>query len=330
VNPDGSAVTISDEERSERHNHVWDKVIGPAIDAAFEPLRALKQDVPSELVHFTGASALVSILQHQRLRLSTVLASNDPMEMKYGLGLAQRYVNSIKNGSERDRVFKATVRVALKGELPSGKEKRLPSPHVCCFSLTESVRKVEHWALYGRGGSGFALVFDGAALSSRGLADLVPVVYRERQQRKLIGDVIERGRRAASEAGQYAMDTYRDGDWANRTFGVTAHAFGTAASHVAAVAKRKEFRFENEWRLLAGRLAGANLDGPKIVFEGAAVGPVIRTFYEYPFQKSDLKAVIVGPVHADLNMTAVKDLIDEWEYDVDVRVGEVALRTISG
>src|SRR5262245_53726076 len=203
-----------DDVRKQRRDDIWDNVIGPAINGAMEPLRALKRDVPKELIHFTGASALASILQRKRLRLSTVLASNDPMEVKYGIGLAQRYVKSIKSADARDRMFKDTVRVALKGELPDGTEKRVPSPHVCCFSTAAAEKKIEHWALYGRGGSGCGLVFDGPALSARGFADLVPVVYRERQQRELIRDVIERGRKAAVAAGRYAKKRYGDDDLA--------------------------------------------------------------------------------------------------------------------
>jgi hypothetical protein len=322
---------IPQEEQSRRHNFVWDKVIGPALDEAFKPLRALKDEVPKVLIHFTGAAAVAGILQSKRLRLSTVLASNDPMEIQYGLDLARRYLRTMKN-TPRDSVFRRTIRTALKGELPDGKEKRLPSPHVCCFATAESERNLPHWAMYGRGGSGFALVFDGPALASRGPADMVPVVYQRRHQRKLIGDVIDRGRKAAEDAGQYAMDTYRDQDWATRTFMIAAHAFGTAAYYVAAVAKRKEFAFEKEWRLLTSRLAGVKeMDGvPTIKFAAEAVGPVIRTFFEYPFEPSDLKAVVIGPVHADLNVTAVKDLLDDEFPHVDVRIGKVALRTISG
>jgi hypothetical protein len=89
---------------------------------------------------------------------------------------------------------------------------------------------------------------------------------------------------------------------------VTAHAFGTVASYVGAVAKRSEFSFENEWRLLAGKL-DVKIDGEEMRFSAEAVGQVLRTFFEFAFEPADLKTVIVGPVHADLNVTAVKDLI---------------------
>jgi hypothetical protein len=306
----------ADDVRKQRRDDVWDNVIGPAIGDAMAAVRALQRDVP------------------RRLRLSTVLASNDPMEVRHGIAVARRYLKAIKNAKADDHLFKATVRSALDSELLDGTEHRLPSPHVCCFSTTGAEEKVEHWALYGRSGSGFGLVFDGPALAARaeGRADLVPVVYQQRQQRQIIGDVIERGRRAALAAAQYAMKRYGDDDLATRSFVVTAHAFGMAASHVAAVAKRSGFRFEQEWRLLAGALPSVKIEGqPKMDFSAEAIGSVIRTFFEFPFEPTDLKAVIVGPVHADLNLTAVKDLIEEREYpNVEVRIGKVALRTLTG
>lgn len=317
-------------ERKKRRDDVWETVIGPALDEAMEPTRALQRDVPGELIHFTGAAALASILEKRMLRLSTVRAMNDPMEARYGIDLARRYVRGFKKERPEDVVFKKVTMGALNGELPDGTEHRLPSPHVCCFSTPEALDKVEHWALYGRGGSGFALVFDGPALKSRGKADLVPVVYKKTRQRELIRNVIELGRKTAVRALQYTRAQWDDESLARGSYMVTAHAFGTVASYVGAVAKRSEFSFEKEWRLLAGKLDVNVEGGEDLRFAAEAVGQVLRTFYEFPFESADLKAVIVGPVHADFNVTAVKDLIHAFGYpSVQVRVGRVALRTIA-
>lgn len=121
----------------------------------------------------------MSILQRKRLRLSTIRTSNDPLEVNYGIDLARRSVRGRKKRDDFDRVYKDIVLMALRGELPDGTEKRLPSPHVCCFSTAESETKIEHWALYGRGGSGFGLVFDGPALSSR----VMPISFRSSTNR---------------------------------------------------------------------------------------------------------------------------------------------------
>lgn len=47
------AVHLTEEQR-QRRDDVWKKVIGPAINEAMEPIRALKRDVPKALIHFTG------------------------------------------------------------------------------------------------------------------------------------------------------------------------------------------------------------------------------------------------------------------------------------
>jgi hypothetical protein len=317
------------EEQSAWHDDIWAERISPAIEAAMQPLRAPKRDVPGQLLHFTGAQALTRILQEKRVRLSTVRASNDPLEVTHGIGLARRHLESVKIDTEADRIYRAAVEAALEGKLLDGTTKPLPSPHVCCFSTPESEGKVEHWALYGRGGSGFALVFDGPALVERatGLADLVPVIYAEEEQAKLLRDVIDRGRQVAGEAADYA-EKYNTG-WAIRTFLITAYAFGTLASYFAAATKKGEWAFEKEWRLLAGSTRIQD-ERETMKFSADAVGPVVRTFFEFPFEPASLKAIIVGPVHGELNVPAVEDLLPAYGYrNVEVRLGQIALRTIA-
>lgn len=306
------------------YKQVWDGVIGPAIDEALKPLKATNRDVPRELLHFTSAATLSSILQRRVLRLSAALTSNDPLEMKHGIGLARRYLAGMQNGPEGD-VYRQATEASFRGEYLNGAEKRLPSPHVCCFANPDCEKKIEHWAMYGRGGSGCVLVFDSLQLSSNVAADLVPVVYEESKQVEMFRKLFEVGKRTALEAQAYGAGI--DKKFGGPSFSLAAHSFGIVASYFAASMKSQEWQFEQESRLLKARL-GSKAD--QLNFGADATGPIVRTYFEFPFKPHALKAVVVGMVHADLNRAAIHDLLEAGGYsDTAVRTGTIALRTIA-
>jgi hypothetical protein len=180
--------------------------------------------------------------------------------------------------------------------------------------------------MYGRGGSGFILVFDGAALSAKKVADLVPVIYEPAEQSAYIREVIEQGRKTSAEARDR---TARYGEEiARKSHLVAAHAFGAMVSMYAATMKRKAFEFEKEWRLLVGYLDAPPV-GQQMAFNADAAGAILRSYFEFPFAPKDLKAIVVGRVNADLNEPVVEAILTEGYRQTEVRVGKVALRSFT-
>jgi hypothetical protein len=315
------------EEGGVTHGELWEAVIGPAIAHALGPFEDLKRPAPEELLHFTSAAGFVSILKNRFLRLSRARASNDPLELHYGLDLSRRILGDLCR-EDVDKVFRETISLAFDGLLLDGTDEPLPDPHVCCFTTADREREIAHWALYGRSGAGVALVFDGIGLSRLKSADLVPVVYDFDAQMKLLGDALVVGRTTAQAA--YAFGRKSSEREARRCCLIASHTFGTAAFVLAAAMKRPMFQFEREWRLLTGwRPAGLpSLEGVR--FDVEVVGPVLRSYFEIPFPAQALKSVVIGASHADLNEPVAKALLKELGYEaVDVRRGDVSLRSFT-
>ena len=151
----------------EIHADVWNNTIAPAVTSEMERIRDAGCDVPAHLLHFTSAQALVQILQTRKLRLSRARSSNDPGELEYGLGLARIEAKTVLDPTMQwDDSLLADLLAVLAGRVGDGSSRPLPDPHICCFSQPECEMGVEHWSLYGRGGAGFALVFEGRSLAA--------------------------------------------------------------------------------------------------------------------------------------------------------------------
>ena len=58
-------------------------------------------------------------------------------------------------------------------------------------------------------------------------------------------------------------------------------------------------------------------------------GPLLRTFFDVPFDREDLASITIGPVYADLNVPVVKRLLQHHGFTkTKVEIGTVALRTL--
>jgi hypothetical protein len=313
------------------HNDVWEKAVAPAFKEANGLLIRDRPAFPDDVLHFTSAAALVSILSNKTLRVSRARASNDPKELDYGIRLIKDELG--KSGQDDwDIVFYDEIVASFEGKLTDGKEVRHLDPHICCFTEAETAETVAHWAMYGRDGAGFALKFKAQALDDLKDVGLVQVTYEERHQRDLIRDALKIARQAAQAAFDYATATYGGDFWPKRSFMVASHGFGGVLSLLAATMKAKEFRAETEWRLLhAGRVADAKgQEDTKLKMGAEAKGSIIRTYFDIPFKADDLVSVTVGPVHADLNRPVVKRLLEHHDFtNTIVEVGTVALRTLA-
>ena len=95
--------------------------------------------------------------------------------------------------------------------------------------------------------------------------------------------------------------------------------------------KKPEFRFEDEWRLIVSYLPVELSEEEKkkqLAFFVYSSGPVLKSYFEFPFSVMDLKSVIVGPGLAEFNEPVVKMLLGDKNYpkSVKVRIGRTALR----
>lgn len=321
------------EEASRRHIEIWDSSIGLGFAESNKLFESKKVEPPEFLLHFTSAAALVSIIQKRTLRVSRARSSNDPKELDHALDLARDEQTNLIQGPG-DEIFRDELFASFRGELADGTERRSLDPHMCCFTEADNAEAVAHWAMYGRDGSGFALKFRSKALDEIENVSLAKICYNEQEQRSRLRDLLMLGRRTSQRAAEYAQPKY-GGGWAERSFRIAAHAFGGFISVHAAAMKAPVFAAEKEWRLVH---PGVEVDekaeghGSKPVAVPAfieAKGPILRTFFEVTFKPDDLAAVVVGPVHGDLNRPVVKRMLEEGGYsNTEVETGKVALRVL--
>jgi hypothetical protein len=301
-----------------------------ALERAMNYLRHSRDDAPETFVHFTDAAGAIGIVSDGVLRLCRARCSNDSMEVEYGIRLAKDCLrDEISNQGETNRIFKEAIAGCF-NEVPFyGEIKRYPDPHICCLSTSVAKTSVPQWGLYGRNGTGVALVFAGHELRQKKDVDLVRVVYDREEQRALLTEVLLAGLNACIEGRQNAL---KHGPKTQELIvRIFAHAFGCVAAMYAAVMKHAEFAFEQEWRLSLSDLEmpGGGVDNR---FGVTTSGAIVKPYFKCAIRPGDLVEVLVGPAYADRNVPALRELLRYKGYNdgnddrVPVRIADVSLR----
>ncbi len=319
---------VSDPERSVAFRAMWAQVVSPV----FERMNNLieKGAPPEHLVHFTDAAGFLGITKDKKLRLGRALSSNDPKELKHGIRLARAEIIRRTKGEKTLADLGQEMLLSLEGKRSDGTRGLQMDPHICCFTSDDSVRRIGHWAMYGRNGAGFALRFraeelaDGPAGAIKPLkGSFAKVVYKLSEQKTRTEDLVQLAIEKCTEAGQYAADNYSGRDWEVPFAFQAAHAMGSIMVAHAATMKGPEFTAEKEWRLVNLGLVD-KIDG------SVPAGPLLRTFYEFPFDAEVLETVCVGRAQAEINRQVAARLLNERGFDkTKLERGKVELRALS-
>lgn len=212
-----------DPEESAAWEATWNAIVSPALKALND---LIDQDEPPEhLVHFTDAGGFLGITDDKKLRLGRALASNDPRELKHGIRLARLEIIRRTKGDPAFEDLGREMLLSLKGKRSDGGAAAPIDPHVCCFTTDDSVRRIGHWAMYGRNGAGFALRFHAEDLAAApGLTTakgaFAKIVYKVSDQKKRTESLVQLALDKIEEAGQYVVNNYsrhaNHKDWALR------------------------------------------------------------------------------------------------------------------
>lgn len=304
----------------------WDAVVKPAINALNELID--KDEPPEHLVHFTDAGGFLGITSGKNLRLGRALASNDPKELKHGIRLAQAEVIRRTRGDVGLAALGREMLLSLAGKRSDGGKAFMIDPHVCCFTSDDSVKRIGHWAMYGRSGAGFALRF-----RTDGLADgpgvtgakgaFAKVMYKLSDQKERTKYLVQFAIQKCIETGEYVRDNYPNhDDWAVNFAVRVSSAMGRLMVAHAATLKAPEFTAEKEWRLV-------NI-GVEAVAGSIPAGPLVRTYYETPFDPDVLETVFVGRAQAQINQEVAARLLNERGFSkTNVKRGKVELRILA-
>ena len=319
----------TDPAQSAAWNATWTHVVSPALQIVNDLIG--KEEPPEHLVHFTDAGGFLGITKDKKLRLGRALASNDPKELKHGIRLARAEIIRRTRGERTLVDVGKEMLLSLVGKRSDGGQAFPIDPHVCCFTTDDSVRRIGHWAMYGRNGAGFALRFraedlaDGIGLTPAKGA-FAKVVYKVSDQKKRTKELVQLSIDKITEAGQYVVNNYSGHhdhlDWAVRFAFRVASAMGRILIAHAATMKAPEFRAEKEWRLV--NLGVTQVDG------SIPAGPLVRTYYEFPFATDVLETVFVGRAQAEINEQVTTRLLSDCGFDkTKVERGKVELRVLS-
>lgn len=105
---------------------------------------------PDRIVyHYCDANALLSILEHKKLRFTHAAFVNDTSEIHHGLKICKQVLQERLGIKPLDQIVRHTIEYLNRNELWQY--------YLCCFS--ESRDKLSQWRAYAGNGSGFAIGF---------------------------------------------------------------------------------------------------------------------------------------------------------------------------
>jgi len=280
--------------------------------------------VPEEaLYHYCSNDAFVSIIQSRRIRLSSLLLSNDSSEGrlvgKLLADLIRGQKKNARNADYIDDIFEAIC--AYKGGYG--------------FCLSKGGDLLSQWCRYADDGQGVAMGFSRKFLESLSneKIDLKKVEYNLDQQKKVVTGVFEKLTATifAEHEGEM-MESESCLDLLNSENGSTRDGVGFMALLAKWSAheqffntdifrlKHAGFKEEREWRLLKTE-SGVSPSG----FEGRA--DHIRTHIEceIPPKKSPVVTVRVGPKNVTPHYV-IRQLLEENGYQAGILESDIPYR----
>ncbi len=193
---------------------------------------------PDRLYHYTNAAALLNIFKSNELWATNAAYTNDRTEILHSL---RRLKGIAEEGKKERRGDPATdTMLAVADNFYS-----IIEAYLVCFCAAEDL--LSQWRAYGQQG-GYALGFESSGLRhllQGGQVMLIPVVYDDAEQDRLIRELVSRWRGAFTDLlpEEDIRQVRKLGAW----------AFAQSFSLLAVAFKNRTFAEEQEWRLLYRR-----------------------------------------------------------------------------
>lgn len=226
-------------------------------------------DGPDCLYHYTRASSLHGILNDGHIYVSRVACLNDIQEVTYGESLARRVMGeraSQAAGNPNVPSLMRALHETAKAPVGGSPDQTLESgwiggvradPFVASFSAEPDL--IGMWAYFARGG-GYSLGFKRSDLVRTVGPDefaLCPIIYRVDEQRRILGNAIERFERLVVEKLSSESLLHQAAG-----VNVAAHSLWLVVRILSARMKSPSFEAEKEWRLSTLALEGEGTPDP--------------------------------------------------------------------
>jgi hypothetical protein len=193
---------------------------------------------PEMLYHYTNVVALMSIFRTNELWATNAAYTNDQTEILHSLLQLRRIVESDLKDRQSDPAADSMLTVAEEFYT-------IVEAYLLCFCANGDL--LSQWRGYGQQG-GYAIGFDPSSfghLIETGHVMLVPILYDEAEQDRLLRELVARWRSAFKD-----IPAAEDVRQARR---LGAFVFAQAFSYLAAAFKSGAFEEEQEWRLVYRR-----------------------------------------------------------------------------
>jgi hypothetical protein len=259
---------------------------------------------PDILLHFTDSAGLIGILKGRKLWASLATALNDASETTVALDLlAFAGAMAIVRSHHMHYDFLEKV---FKGEVTLPGHNQPTDYRTYVTSLCETDAAV-HWMQYGRGGTGVALEFDTAALSSLGQFRLCKVIYDTDEQFACLRELVNIVDRFLDRCVPHIASSEQEELIKIAAAGLLHSFIKMTAPQMKDIA----FSAEDEWRLFSteGWVQPENVNERTRTTEFRSAGNRIVPYKEVPVPIDSIKAIRLG-------------------YSCSIRADEQALRVL--
>jgi hypothetical protein len=276
----------------------------------------LSRQPPAVLYHYTTQGGLLGIVGTQEIWASHTQYLNDTREYRHAIDIVKE---ELANMEAEDRAgdeirLLADMQKALVG---------IEDINVCVCSFSANGDLLSQWRAYAERMSGFSIGFSGPFL--RTISEslkfwLVPVLYRENDQRHLVRTLLED---VLAENVQKAAIPDPKGK-SRRPLGGNLVAY---LNRYAPVLKHRSFEEEQEWRIISRPLP-CGLER----FDYRVGASMLIPYYRVPLsstaQPFRIEEVIVGPTpNPQRSIHSVMSLLVKHELlETSVRISEVRYR----
>src|SRR5258708_2424958 len=194
--------------------------------------------LPEGLYHYTNATALMNIFRTKQLWATNAVYTNDRTEVAHSLVQLMRIVGEDLKDRRTDPAADTMLMVVEEFYT-------IVEAFLVCFCTSDDL--LSQWRGYGQQG-GYAIGFVPTGLLHllhTGHVLLVPVVYDQAQQDRLIRELVKRWREVFTNLKP------EDDTRPNRRLG--AFSFAQLFAYLALAFKNQKFGEEQEWRLVFRR-----------------------------------------------------------------------------
>lgn len=261
-----------------------DSEVRDRIDEVFTAAGIPLEPVGSRLHHYTSASGLRGILGDGKIFMTHLRYLDDITEVTFGMGILHEALGNLPAGDIHE-----ALRVAITRAIDTNAE---GLAFAACFCEDDDL--LPNWRAFGNQGAGYAIGFDGAALSRDRTALLMPVTYGRAASLERINRTLD-----WTLSQLRTIPTSANGS-ARATTILTSAAVSLTLMSVAT--KDDAFAHEREWRLLQLLFLGVGNEPIEIEFRdigGLLIPYIVAELPKDGAGKAAIAAVRYGPTLRD-------------------------------